>query len=109
MTPKQLKKYYTRCNELYFANELPKDVEVRFDVSVATKDEAQVDTMQREDGSTYEQILLSPEIKILTRYTKWSILHEMAHMSVSPYDGHGAKFQDEMIRLAMRGAFAKIW
>jgi predicted SprT family Zn-dependent metalloprotease len=36
---------------------------------------------------------------------KQAILHEMAHISLHPYSGHGRPFQDEIARLFALGAY----
>ena len=42
--------------------------------------------------------------------TEWAVLHESAHIHLWKYGiGHGARFQKEMVRLALAGAFRRIW
>jgi predicted metal-dependent hydrolase len=40
---------------------------------------------------------------------KMTVLHEMVHVKLAPYLGHGKKFQDEMKRLAEMNAFKGMW
>ena len=38
-----------------------------------------------------------------------TLLHEMAHMALWPYKGHDKRFEKEMQRLALAGAFKGLW
>lgn len=37
------------------------------------------------------------------------LLHEMAHLKLFPLEGHGERFEAEMLRLANEGAFRGLW
>lgn len=37
------------------------------------------------------------------------LLHEMVHLQLFPLDGHGERFEAEMLRLANEGAFRGLW
>lgn len=37
------------------------------------------------------------------------LLHEMAHLAVGRWFSHGTIFDEEMTRLACKGAFSDIW
>jgi len=61
---------------------------------------------------------LADESFVITIDSQWAssrsfrhltLLHEMVHIHIWPCATHGKKFQDEMMRLALDGAFKEIW
>lgn len=68
------------------------------------------------DGSA--AIIVNPELRArrMWRYIDATLLHEMVHADLwhrgerpAAFNGHGPKFQDEMLRLAQAGAFRDLW
>jgi hypothetical protein len=63
-------------------------------------------------------IVIDPTLRDrkMWRYIESTLLHEMVHACLwhrgefpAAYLGHGKKFQKEMLRLANKGAFSKLW
>ena len=54
-------------------------------------------------------IRIDPKYAIDSRIWRLTLLHEMVHIEVYPYKGHGKKFQQGMLRLAQVGAFKNLW
>jgi hypothetical protein len=52
---------------------------------------------------------IDPRFAHDSRTVRITLLHEMAHIKLSPYRTHGPKFEAEMQRLAAAGAFKGLW
>lgn len=97
----ELRRWYTTFNRCYFFGKLPKEM----DVFYAPDDGAHGIAQRHENGQCTIQI---DTTLAGTRYAKWILLHEMNHHYTGDWK-HGRKFQAGMLRLAMAGAFKKIW
>lgn len=99
MTNKELQRWYRLYNNKYFSGKLP-PAKVKF---------AKMEWM----GETY---CVLGEIYINKALKRWpsggvrfTLLHEMVHLSLPPIVMHGPRFQKEMLRLAKAGAFEGVW
>ena len=99
-----LKKWFRTFNKRYFDGTLPNCV-VFWEPAFVTGDEL---GEVKQEG---ERIILriDPSIRFTSAVTKLVLLHEMSHLRLWPYLGHGRKFQAEMLRLAALGAFKNLW
>ena len=103
----ELELYYRIYNEQYFENILPKTVIIYWDASVGV-DELGFTSLSQ----TTEQfvIRLSLNLQFSEALTRMVLLHEMVHIKLwTVTRGHGKPFQDEMLSLAKRGAFERLW
>lgn len=98
-----LKKWYQHYNRKYFGGELPDDVVLFWEQS----SEIYGDCNEMADGEMV--IRINPAIMGFAPLWQITLLHEMAHLKLWPYETHGKKFQNEMLRLATLGALKKIW
>lgn len=110
---KRLQKFYVKCNKLFFDNALPSDVQVGW-LDFPPDDEAigTTATLDEENGVVHHTIYIDEAIRPLVTVVKLTILHEMCHIKLHPYNYCGKKskkFNDEMLRLAARGAFNGLW
>lgn len=107
---KRLQKLYVKYNKLYFDNSLPSDVQVGW---VAYPEDsvhiAETATLDEDNGVIHHTIYIGESIRSLDTVVKMTLLHEMVHVKIHPYNKHGRKFDEEMLRLASRGAFNKLW
>lgn len=55
------------------------------------------------------EIRLNPVLRFEPKIYKMALLHECAHVHLYPYRFHGKRFDLEMSRLALIGAFNGIW
>lgn len=99
-----LKRWFKRFNEKYFENSLP-DALIFWEPAMVTGD--LLGEIRQESGTFI--IRIDPSIKFSTALSKLILLHELCHMRIWPTDGHGKKFQNEMLRLASLGAFKNLW
>lgn len=56
-----------------------------------------------------EKIALNRAYRRDDKIWRFTLLHEMVHMSLEPERSHGKAFQREMLRLAKAGAFKDLW
>lgn len=108
MTEKELRKLYVRYNKLYFDGKLPDTVPIQL-VDMSQTDKAGLCTTYQEPGLILHSIHLDSTFKNYDPLLKFFLLHEMAHVKLHPYAEHGQEFDDEMFRLASRGAFKGLW
>jgi len=111
MTEKQLTALYKRYNKKYFDNELPAEVPVRL-VDMGNTNSCGLTTLFAEPGLSLHTIYLDSNLVEHDVFLKFTLLHEMVHVKQRPSDNenaHGQKFDEEMLRLAFRGAFRGIW
>lgn len=99
MTNRDLQRWYRRYNKEYFGGKLP-PARVRF-AKIAWMGEAYLGS-----GEIYINVLLKKWERGGARFT---LLHEMAHLSLPASVDHGPRFQKEMLRLAKAGAFNGVW
>lgn len=98
---RQLKRWYAKFNRLYFENALP-DASVWWEPISSTY--ADCDLIEGQ-----WKIRLNPSLAGWVSMAQWSLMHEMVHIKLHPYQKHGKKFHAEMLRLAELGAFTGIW
>ena len=62
-------------------------------------------------GDTAESCTLEMHhhCKADSRVGRIYLLHEMVHLKLFPLEGHGERFEAEMLRLANEGAFKGLW
>ena len=112
MTESQVLVHYRRYNKKFFDGKLPQHVPIKF-VDVPKNSFCGLTTMVAVDGLALQAIYLDKALKERDSLIKFSLLHEMVHVKFNPIstavDAHGPEFEDEMIRLACRGAFKGIW
>ncbi len=98
-----LRKWYQTYNRKYFGGSLSDDVTLFWEQS----SEVYGDCNEMPDGDMV--IRINPAIMGFTPLWQLTLLHEMAHLKLWPYENHGKPFQVEMLRLAALGALKKIW
>lgn len=111
---KRLQRWYEKYNKLYFGSKLPKACVVGWNNELDPGDAAAVHGVHftmAEDGVDWDVvgIHLDAAKHAGAKDARMSLLHEMAHLSLYPYRFHGKKFDMEMRRLAMLGAFDGLW
>jgi len=97
----QLRRWYCTFNREFFFGQLPKEM----DVFYAPDDEAHGLARRYATGDCSIQV---DTALAGTRYARLILLHEMNHHYTGDW-GHGKRFQVGMLRLAIAGAFRKIW
>ena len=107
MTERQVLAQYRRYNKRFFDGKLPAEVPIQF-VDMSKTDYCGLTTQLIEPGLSLHSIYLDTKLKDHTNLLRMTLLHEMVHVKL-PHAEHGKEFEDEMIRLAFRGAFKGIW
>lgn len=107
MTEKQLNSLYKRYNRKYFDGKLPAEVPIKF-VDMSATNQGGLCTTVASDGLVLNVIYLDSTFKEYDNLLKFFLLHEMVHCKL-PANDHGKEFDDEMMRLAFRGAFHGLW
>ena len=104
MTPceRYLRRWYAVYNHRYFNGELPADIDVFFARLRRCGGDCEIDR----GGEFVVRIHYRQKHY---RTTKYTLLHEMVHVKLNPYGGHGPRFDEEMLRLAIAGAFHGLW
>lgn len=97
----QLRRWYRTYNRRWFNGELPDDMDVLYA------------PMDREHGlaechPNEERIITIDTMYATPRIARWFLLHEMTHHYTGDWT-HGNIFQAGQMRLAMLGAFRRIW
>lgn len=112
MTEKQVLACYRRYNKRFFDGKLPHDIPIKY-VEVPKNSFCGLTTMVAVDGLVLQCIYLDKALRDRDSLIKFSLLHEMVHVKLHPtstaVDAHGKEFDDEMMRLAFRGAFHNLW
>lgn len=98
----QLKRWYLRYNRLYFAAQLPTDAQIWWEVPRGAY--ADCDLVQG-----VWRIRINPSLAGWPQLAKLTLLHELVHLKLHPYQRHGRKFNSEMLRLAEAGALDDLW
>ncbi len=103
VTNKELRSEYRRLNERFFGGSLPEDTTVRFG------------DLEDEDEDGYcaeDEIVIDKDLRKHGDLASIILLHEMTHLSLGPSyrgypsdDGHGMRFQAEIVRLFEAGAY----
>lgn len=105
-----LERWYADYNKRFFDGRLPKDALVGFNPEL--EENILGLSIHEEDSDTKHQfhhIHVNPLAHSCKQQIQLTLLHEMAHIAIFPYVKHGKKFNDEMLRLATRGAFNGLW
>jgi len=107
---KRLKKMYDKFNALYWDGRLPQDVTVGWSDKLASDGDS-VGVQVTGEYLDVQSHTIGIDINLRKTWTfvKSTLLHEMAHLAVHPYEGHGRIFDEEMLRIAIRGAFHDVW
>jgi len=111
---RNLERIYRTYNRKFFDGQLPHDTRIWF-VSIDNEDARTCThgvTLGVEDKETKHlsfEIFINPDTHIDRSQVRLTLLHEMAHIKNYPYMGHGKRFEEEMLRLALRGAMKGLW
>jgi predicted SprT family Zn-dependent metalloprotease len=112
MTEKELTRLYTRYNKKYFDGKLPQEIPIKL-IDMSKTENGGLHTGIDYHGLRLDNIYLDSTFKGYDALLKFFLLHEMAHAKLFPQpdgaDPHGQQFDDEMMRLAFRGAFKGLW
>ena len=100
MTSAALQRRYRFYNREYFENRLPRRMKVRFVKSISGRVMGDVNE---------DEIRVSRYYCRADKTAHLVLLHEMAHLSIGRWFSHGSIFDEEMTRLACKGAFSDIW
>lgn len=104
-----LKEYYIKANREFFDGKLP-DAQVGWNDDMEKAAYGITISVQDDDAKhTSHTIHISKLIKPFWEVSRLTLVHEMAHVKLFPDVRHGKKFQEEMVRLAIRGAFKNLW
>lgn len=96
-----LKRWFREYNKKYFDNKLP-NVYCFWEPSFVTSDELG-ELWEKEPGLFILRI--DPAIKFCKELSRITLLHEMSHLKLWPYLGHGKGFPAEIARLIFLGAY----
>lgn len=110
MTIKQLHNTYKRFNKKWFDGRLPAEIAMSFEDMSQTPNGG-LCTTYSEPGLLIHTIHLDKQFQNCDKLLELFLIHEMAHMAAHPNEKvpHDQAFQDEMIRLAFRGALKELW
>ena len=113
---------YQTYNEIYFNNELPKNIDVLAEEPPDVRPGDKVIAITYHSGhSHWYRMYVSPKLNPTLNYEEESVLHEQCHIEVEEdyesrneiyidnSNGHGKPWQDCMKRLANEDAFSTIW
>lgn len=100
----QLMRLFRKFNAKYFSGDLPEPLIKYEHINIAHCFGL---CEQLEDLSFV--ITIDPQWASSRSFRHLTLLHEMVHIYIWPCATHGKKFQDEMMRLALDGAFKEIW
>jgi hypothetical protein len=99
---RQLRYWYNKWNAKYFESSLPTDIHLLWEP--VNGGIAEFDYTNKP-----WTIRLDPSMRFSKSMWSMALLHEMCHAKLAPNGKHGKKFQDEMLRLALAGAFKSLW
>jgi hypothetical protein len=99
-----LRKWFLKYKALYFQDEfaIPEVESIQW--GPCADDLAEITTA----GESFV-ISIDPVVRFSKHLSRWAILHEMGHLRLYPYMGHGKRFKQEMRRLVNLGAFDPLW
>lgn len=100
---KQLARWYREFNAKWFDGKLPDDTDVLY------APEEGCSAIANTDEAESFFIKINPAYAVDTNIVKMMLLHELCHIALWPHKSHGKKFQAEMQRLALAGAFKGVW
>lgn len=109
MTEKELVKCYTRFNKKYFGGKLPDTIPIVLTDMSKTDDVGMCTTFHGQGLSPLHTIYLDKNLQEYDTVLKLSLLHELCHVKLYPYGGHGEEFDAEMVKLAFKNAFHDLW
>jgi hypothetical protein len=99
----QLLRLFRKFNTKYFENELPEPL-IQYKHITDMKCFGICEKIE-----DHFFITIDPQWASTRSFRHITVLHEMVHIAIWPDVRHGKKFQDEMTRLALDGAFKEIW
>ncbi len=109
----QLRRWYLKFNDHWFGGELPHDTEVFWEPASGylgqTCEVRGCDVDGAETGKSEVLIRIDPTLRFSSAMAQLTLMHEMVHVKLAPYWGHGKRFNNEMLRLAKLGAFNGRW
>lgn len=103
----RLKRIYDTYNRKFFDNALPHDTRVGWNDEL----EGYALTIGIDDEESKHRIFvvyINPNFHSGVEQYRLSLLHECIHIKLYPYMKHGRKFDEEILRLASRGALKGI-
>jgi hypothetical protein len=106
---KRLKTRYDKFNKLYWDGQLPSETIVGWDDGLADDTDGETLILEHESGEKVFLIHLSVQRVIDRQERDRVLLHEMGHVKLYPFMKHGRRHDEEMLRIASRGAFDGIW
>lgn len=105
---RNLEKITRRYNKDYFDGKLPKDLRIWWNDRI--EDYGLTIGISDEDTEhMFFDVYVHPDKHHGGEQVRLTLFHELAHVKLHPKTGHGRDFQEEMTRLALRGAFKGIW
>lgn len=105
-----LRRAYLKYNDLHFESQLPFGLTVYWEPASGNLGETfEIETLEDTGGEPDLGIRIDPVLRFSGRMWRFTLLHEMVHVKFYPDLSHGKKFQQEMTRLALAGAFKKLW
>jgi hypothetical protein len=105
----RLKKIYNTYNRKFFDNTLPHDTQIGYNDEMEGKHGLTLGIFDDESNHLFFFIYISPTTHSDKAQLKLTVLHECAHVKLYPYMKHGKRFEEEMYRLAGRGAMKGLW
>lgn len=94
---------FRKFNENYFEGRLPEPI-LRYEHIIEMRCFGLCEKIEDQFVIT-----IDPQWASTRSFRHMTVLHEMVHIAIWPAATHGKKFQDEMMRLALEGAFKEIW
>jgi hypothetical protein len=102
-----LKRVYDTYNKKYFDGLLPKEAIVG--TNDLASSECGIAVRHEESGHEIFVIHIDPVKHNGSRDMRLTLLHEMIHLKLFPYQYHGKRFEEEKNRLTLRGATKGLW
>lgn len=94
-----LRRWYMRFNDVFFGGELPLDIPVYWEPATGNLGET-FEVENTDEGESPDlAIRLDPCLRFSSMMAKLTLIHEMAHVRIYPYLGHGKPFDAEIKRL----------
>lgn len=105
---RNLERVYATYNRKFFDSALPLDTQIYWNDEV--EDEFGSAYGYEEDNKhRFFNIYINPKLHVTDEQRRLTLLHEMIHVKLFPYAKHGRKFEEEKMRLVMRGALKDLW
>lgn len=105
----RLKTIYNTYNRKYFDGQLPSETLVGWNDELGPKTFGLNISVADEGNHLLFTISIDPRKHFSSEQYRLTLLHEMCHIKLYPYMKHGKKFNEEMLRLAVRGALNELW